>query len=77
MNNTQDNLNAALSDALTQQISGKKFYESKTFWANLVAAGSIIIQMKYGFIISIETQALVLSVLNIGLRSITNRAIDW
>lgn len=77
MDNSQANLNAAMADALTQQLTGKKFYESKTFWANLLAAGAIIVQIKYGFILSPEVQALILTVLNVGLRNITDRPIEW
>lgn len=77
MDNTQTNLNAAISDALTQQLTGKKFYESKTFWTNILAATAIAVQMKYGFIVSADVQALVLTLVNVALRNITDRAIEW
>jgi hypothetical protein len=77
MDNSQTNLNTAIADALTHQLMGKKFYESKTFWANIIAAGAILVQLKYGFILSPEVQALLLTALNVGLRNLTDRPIEW
>ena len=77
MNTTQSNLKTALSDALLQEAAGKKFYESKTFWTNLLAAVAIGAQMKYGFIIDAETQALIITALNLGLRKLTSTPVIW
>lgn len=57
--------------------NAKKVWESKTFWVNIVAGGAMLAQMRWGFVISPETQAVVLSLINIGLRKITKDAITW
>jgi hypothetical protein len=72
-----ESLNAAITEAATSSMSGKKFYESKTFWANVVAASAIALQMNYGFVVTPEIQALALTVINLGLRYITKQPIIW
>ena len=42
---------AAASEALVSQVTGKKFYLSKTFWVNVVCAAALGLQMRYGFVI--------------------------
>jgi len=68
---------AAASEALVSQVTGKKFYMSKTFWANVVCAAALAAQMKYGFIIDAEIQALILSGINLVLRKITSQPVTW
>jgi hypothetical protein len=68
---------AAASDALVSQVTGKKFYLSKTFWVNVVCAAALGLQMKYGFLIGPELQALALTAINLGLRKITNQPVTW
>lgn len=58
-------------------MEGKKFWESKTFWVNAVAAGAFFVQMRTGYVASPEMQAVVLSVINLGLRAITRDPIVW
>lgn len=65
------------TDAINSQIAGKPFYKAKTFWANIIAMAGMLVQMKYGFPVSIEAQTLVLSVVNLALRSITKDPIVW
>jgi hypothetical protein len=54
---------------------GKPFYQSKTFWINVIAMASLAVQCKYGFIISPEEQVAVLGVINLILRAITKEEI--
>ncbi len=59
------------------QEVGKKFWLSKTLWVNVVAGLAIIVQASYGFVVSPEYQALALSLINLGLRKITNEPLVW
>ena len=68
---------AAASEALVSQVTGKKFYLSKTFWVNVVCAAALGLQMRYGFVIGAELQALALTAINLGLRKITNEPVTW
>lgn len=56
--------------------TGKKFYKSKTFWVNVLALVSIVVQSQTGFVISPELQAGILSVLNGVLRFTTTEPIQ-
>lgn len=49
----------------------KKFWQSKTFWVNVLSALGIIVQSQTGFIIDPSIQALGLTVVNGILRAIT------
>ena len=62
---------------VADQLAGKIYYKSKVFWANIVALVSFGLQMKYGYIISPELQTLGLSLVNLGLRSVTKEPILW
>jgi hypothetical protein len=70
-------ISAATSGALVGQMTGKKFYLSKTFWVNVVCAAALGLQMRYGFVIGAELQALALTAINLGLRKITNQPVTW
>ena len=72
-----DQLNAALTEAVVDNALGKKWYESKTVWTNIVAGITVAGQMKYGFIISPEVQLLVMSGINLVLRKLTSDPITW
>lgn len=63
------------TDAINSELTGKPFFKSKTFWTNMVAIVGTLVQMKYGFIISMEIQALALSLINLGLRAVTKEPI--
>lgn len=60
---------------LTQDA--KKFWQSKTVWVNLIAAAAAAIQYKTGFIVDAEQQFMVLTLVNLVLRSITDTKIEW
>jgi len=77
MSDVNSAIAAAASEALVSQVTGKKFYLSKTFWVNVVCAAAIGLQMRYGFVIGAELQALALTAINLGLRKITNQPVTW
>ena len=78
---TKEEVNAAVTaattSALTDQLLGKKWYESKTFWVNIVAASGLLAQMKWGFVFDVSVQTLVLALVNMGLRKVTSDPIVW
>lgn len=77
MATVQENIQAAAVDVVLNDALGKKWYESKTFWVNVLAAVALIGQIKFGFIIDPATQSLVLTVVNIALRKITKTPVVW
>lgn len=76
-NEIKKSIDTAITDAVTQELSGKKFWLSKTFWANILAATCLLLQVRYGFIISPEYQALGLTLVNLVLRKITHEPMVW
>lgn len=56
----------------------KKWYLSKVVWVNVVATGAIIIQAVTGKeLVSPEIQLVVVSMINLVLRTITKENIIW
>lgn len=57
----------------------KSIFTSKTFWANVVALGAMLLQGATGneVLMPAEAQASVLAVVNILLRSVTAEAVSW
>jgi len=55
--------------------TGKKFWQSKTFWVNAVSIVGIVVQSQTGFVVPVELQAALLGVINAGLRLITKEPI--
>lgn len=74
---SENKINEAIAEAAAEQMAGKKWYMSKTVWANLIAGGAIVVQMNFGFVISPELQILLLSVVNLSLRKFTNQPVVW
>ena len=72
-----ENLSAAVTEVVEGQITGKKWYYSKTFWANILAGVAVIAQVSYGFVFPIEYQMLGLSLINMGLRKISSGEVTW
>jgi hypothetical protein len=70
-------LRAAFTEAVASELVGKKFYASKTFWANIIAGLAVVAQLRYGFIIDLEYQTLALSVINLALRKVTTTPVIW
>jgi hypothetical protein len=58
-------------------MEGKKIWFSKIFWLNVLGLAAILIQAYTGYIVSVETQASVLAVLNVLLRLITKDPVVW
>ena len=54
----------------------KKFWKSKTFWANLIALAALALQIECGFVVSIELQAVALGIVNLALRKYTNEGLE-
>lgn len=74
---TNENVKAAITEAVEGELLGKKWYLSKTFWANVAAAAMIVVQIKYGFVVPVEYQSLGLTVINLALRKITKEPVVW
>lgn len=55
----------------------KKWYLSKTIWANLIGLCALAIQSQTGFIITPELQSGLLVVINLGLRVVTKEELVW
>lgn len=71
------NINAAVVEVIDGEMTGKKWYYSKTFWANVVAGLFIAVQAKWGFVLPPEYQMVAMSLINIGLRKISSTAMIW
>lgn len=69
--------NAALVEVIEGQITGKKWWLSKTFWTNVIMSGAVALQMKYGFIIGPELQSFAIMGVNLALRKLTKEPIVW
>ena len=57
--------------------SGKKFWESKTFWVNILAIVGIVSSGLFGFEIPAEWSVSILGVVNLVLRLATKEEIVW
>jgi len=65
------------TEIVTAELSGKKWYLSKTIWANILATAAVGIQLKFGFFIPAEFQLIILSAVNAVLRKISKEEIVW
>ena len=77
MSDVKDSVAAAVGEAMTGQMTGKKWYESKTFWANVVMAVALTVQSKYGFVVGPEIQGFLIAGINVLLRKLTKQPIVW
>jgi hypothetical protein len=56
----------------------KKWYESKTVWVNVIALVAAVLQVAAGKeIIDAGTQGVILTVINLLLRTVTKHEINW
>ena len=56
----------------------KKIWQSKTFWANILAGSAIIAQAVAGYdILNPEVQVAILAGINVILRMVTNGPVEW
>jgi hypothetical protein len=67
----KDALTTAATTAILDDAVGKKWYESKTVWVNVIAAAAMFAQIQYGFIVDAASQTLALTLINLVLRKIT------
>jgi len=74
---TNQQITQAVAEVIEGEMTGKKWYYSKTFWANIIAGVAVIAQTSYGFVLPLEYQMLALSLVNMGLRKISAGAITW
>ena len=75
---TQQEVTGTLAAAASEVVvSGKKFWASKTFWVNILAAAGMIAQMHWGFVVSPELQAMALTLVNLVLRKVTREPVTW
>ncbi|NDY41235.1 hypothetical protein G3N55_00020 [Dissulfurirhabdus thermomarina] len=57
--------------------SGKQWWMSRTLWTNVLAIVAIILQGQFGYVLSPETQVMVLGAVNALLRLVTRQPIAW
>ena len=57
--------------------TGKKFWQSKTFWVNVLGIVALVAQSQFGYVISPESQVSILGVVNVALRFATKEEIVW
>ena len=74
---TNQQITQAVAEVIEGEMTGKKWYYSKTFWANIIAGVAVVAQTSYGFVLPLEYQMLALSLVNVGLRKISAGAITW
>ena len=74
---TNQQITQAVAEVIEGEMTGKKWYYSKTFWANIIAGAAVVAQTSYGFVLPLEYQMLALSLVNMGLRKISAGAITW
>ena len=58
-------------------MESKKWFYSRTLWVNLLAIAALVAQSQFGFVLTPETQLSILAVLNVVLRVITKKEINW
>ena len=58
-------------------MNGKAIWLSKTLWVNLLAVIGLIVQSYFGFVISPESQVMILAGINAVLRLVTKQPITW
>lgn len=55
----------------------KKWYASRTLWANALHIVATVIRAKYGYVMSPEIEVALLAMGNAALRAITKEEIVW
>lgn len=53
----------------------KAWWRSKTLWVNAVALIASLLQLKFGLIIDPATQGVILTIVNLILRAVTNEPV--
>ena len=57
-------------------MNTKRWYTSKTLWANLLAIVALIAQGQFGYILDVEAQSVILAAINLLLRIITKKGLS-
>ena len=65
-----------LSDGLDLR-EVKSIFSSKTFWTNVLAIVAFAVQQKWGFVIDPSIQAQIVLGINIWLRKVTDKPVNW
>lgn len=55
----------------------KSFYTSKTLWVNILSIVGVFVANKYGYTLTAEQTTLILGLINMILRAITNEKLTW
>lgn len=76
-NNVEVRVQEIAAGVLADQLQGKPFWLSRTFWVNTLALLALLAQTQWGFIVGPEYQALALTFVNLILRKITTTAVTW
>lgn len=53
----------------------KKWWTSKTLWANVIFALAGFVQTQFGYVIDPQIQIYIVAAINFGLRFVTNTAV--
>ena len=56
-------------------MDNKKWYTSKTLWANVIAAGALFLQSQFGYALDPVMQGYILAGINFALRFVTKTAV--
>ena len=57
-------------------MNTKRWYTSKTLWANLLAITALVAQAEFGYVLDVEAQAVILAGINLILRIITKKGLS-
>ena len=58
-------------------VATKKFWQSKTFYVNILAIAALVVQAQFDYELPAEAQVSILAAINVGLRFITKEEIVW
>jgi len=58
-------------------VATKKFWQSKTFYVNILAIAALVAQAQFDYELPAETQVSILAAINVALRFITKEEIVW
>ena len=77
MSTQKEAVGSVVAEVIESQLTGKKWWESKTLWANAVMAAALLLQSQTGFVIGPELQAYAVIGINMVLRKITKQPVVW
>ena len=81
MANTKDEaVGEIVQEIVVDKITGKKFYLSKTFWANVILVAASIAASQVPALapfLTPDIQAVILGGVNLALRAVTDEPVTW